>query len=115
MESAPLLNTGGIIFMGFYLFSLIGVGLAGRYASKENSMSDFYLAGRGMGVFVLFLTLYATQYSGNTMIGFSGRAYRQGFTTLVAVTFMCAIIGLYLIYAPRLYRLSKIIDYMCTT
>ena len=63
MESAPLLNTGGIIFMGFYLFSLIGVGLAGRYARKENSMSDFYLAGRGMGVFVLFLTLYATQYS----------------------------------------------------
>ena len=88
MESAPLLNTGGIIFMGFYLFSLIGVGLAGRYASKENSMSDFYLADRGMGVFVLFLTLYATQYSGNTMIGFSGRAYRQGFTTLVTVTFM---------------------------
>ena len=98
--------------MGFYLFSLIGVGLAGRYARKENSMSDFYLAGRGMGVFVLFLTLYATQYSGNTMIGFSGRAYRQGFTTLVAVTFMCAIIGLYLIYAPRLYRLSKKHNYI---
>ena len=112
MESAPLLNTGGIIFMGFYLFSLIGVGLAGRYARKENSMSDFYLAGRGMGVFVLFLTLYATQYSGNTMIGFSGRAYREGFTTLVAVTFMCAIISLYLIYAPRLYRLSKKNDYI---
>ena len=112
MESAPLLNTGGIIFMGLYLFSLIGVGLAGRLARKENSMSDFYLAGRGMGVFVLFLTLYATQYSGNTMIGFSGRAYRHGFTTLVAVTFMCAIIGLYLIYAPRLYRLSKKHDYI---
>ena len=107
MESAPLLNTGGIIFMGFYLFALIGIGLAGRLARKEDSLSDFYLAGRGMGVFVLFLTLYATQYSGNTMIGFSGRAYRSGFTTLVAVTFMSAIIGLYLIYAPRLYRLSK--------
>ena len=93
--------------MGFYLFSLIGVGLAGRLAQKEDSLSDFYLAGRGMGVFVLFLTLYATQYSGNTMIGFSGKAYRSGFTTLVAVTFMSAIIGLYLIYAPRLYRLSK--------
>ena len=112
MESAPLLNAGGIIFMGLYLFSLIGVGLVGRLARKEDSLSDFYLAGRGMGVFVLFLTLYATQYSGNTMIGFSGRAYRQGFTTLVAVTFMCAIIGLYLIYAPRLYRLSQKHNYI---
>ena len=107
MESVPLLNTGGMIFMGLYLFALIGFGLAGRLARKEDSMSDFYLAGRGMGVFVLFLTLYATQYSGNTMIGFSGKAYRSGFTTLVAVTFMSAIIGLYLIYAPRLYHLSK--------
>jgi len=70
-------------------------------------MADFYLAGRGMGVFVLFLTLYATQYSGNTLIGFSGRAYREGFTALVTVTFMTVIIGAYLIYAPKLYRLSK--------
>ena len=112
MESAPLLNTGGIIFMGFYLFSLIGVGIVGRLAREQDSMSDFYLAGRGMGMFVLFLTLYASQYSGNTMIGFSGSAYRQGFTTLVSVTFMCAIIGLYLIYAPRLYRLSKKHNYI---
>jgi len=107
MDTQPLLSTGGMICMGIYLFSLIGIGLAGRFARKENTMADFYLAGRGMGVFVLFLTLYATQYSGNTLIGFSGRAYREGFTALVTVTFMTAIIGAYLIYAPKLYRLSK--------
>ena len=107
MESMPLLNQGGIIFVFLYLFSLIGVGLLGHYSKKEDSLGDFYLAGRGMGGMVLFLTLYATQYSGNTMIGFSGRAYRQGFTALVTVTFMCAIIGLYSIYAPKLHELSK--------
>ena len=107
MESIPLLNQGGIIFVFLYLFSLIGVGLLGHYSKKEDSLGDFYLAGRGMGGMVLFLTLYATQYSGNTMIGFSGRAYRQGFTALVTVTFMCAIIGLYSIYAPKLHELSK--------
>ena len=107
MDTQPLLGTGGMICMGIYLFSLIGIGLAGRFARKENTMADFYLAGRGMGVFVLFLTLYATQYSGNTLIGFSGRAYREGFTALVTVTFMTVIIGAYLIYAPKLYRLSK--------
>jgi len=107
MDTAPLLNNDGVIFLFIYLFSLIGVGLLGYYSKKEDSLGDFYLAGRGMGGFVLFLTLYATQYSGNTMIGFSGRAYRQGFTALVTVTFMCAIIGLYFIYAPKLHDLSR--------
>jgi SSS family solute:Na+ symporter/sodium/pantothenate symporter len=107
MEMPPLLDNTGIIFIFLYLFSLIGVGLMGHFSKKENNLGDFYLAGRGMGGFVLFLTLYATQYSGNTMIGFSGRAYRQGFTALVTISFMCAIIGLYFIYAPKLHALSK--------
>ena len=107
MITTPLLDSSGILFLFFYLTSLIGVGLMGRMSKREDSLGDFYLAGRGMGGFVLFLTLYATQYSGNTMIGFSGRAYRQGFSALVTVTFMCAIIGLYFIYAPKLHRLSK--------
>ncbi|MEX1000163.1 MAG: hypothetical protein WD000_09465 [Thermodesulfobacteriota bacterium] len=72
MDSRPLLSTGGIIFMGIYLSSLILIGLLGRLKRKENSLSDFYLAGRGMGFFVLFLTLYATQYSGNTIVGYAG-------------------------------------------
>ena len=112
MDTQPLLSTSGMIYMGLYLFSLIGIGLAGRFARKENTMADFYLAGRGMGVFVLFLTLYATQYSGNTLIGFTGRAYREGFTALVTVTFMTVIIGAYLIFAPKLYRLSKEHNYI---
>ena len=107
MSPDPLLNTGGLIFMSAYLFSLIGIGLAGRLARKEDTMADFYLAGRGMGVFVLFLTLYATQYSGNTMIGFAGRAYRGGYQSLVMVIFMSSVIGAYLIYAPKLFRLAQ--------
>ena len=86
---------------------MIGIGLIGRFYRKENSLADFYLAGRGMGFFVLFLTLYATQYSGNTLIGFAGRAYRNGYTALVTVTFMCSVIGAYFIFAPRLFRLSR--------
>jgi len=107
IPSQPLLGTNGIVFMGVYLLSLIGVGFAGRVAQKEKSLADFYLAGRGMGVFVLFLTLYATQYSGNTLIGFAGKAYRTGFSSLVTVLFMSSIIGAYLLYAPKLFRLSK--------
>ncbi|MBH49603.1 MAG: sodium:pantothenate symporter [Candidatus Marinimicrobia bacterium] len=105
--NSPLVSTGGTIFIIIYLLSLIVIGLIGRYFRKEESMSDFYLAGRGMGMFVLFLTLYATQYSGNTLIGFAGKAYRNGFTALVTVTFMCSVIGAYFIFAPKLFRLSR--------
>ena len=105
--NSPLVSTGGTIFIVIYLFSLIVIGLIGRYFRKEESMSDFYLAGRGMGMIVLFLTLYATQYSGNTLIGFAGKAYRNGFAALVTVTFMCSVIGAYFIFAPKLFRLSR--------
>ena len=92
--------------MSLYLVALLLIGYAGRRARQEDSLADFYLGGRSLGVFVLFLTLYATQYSGNTLIGYAGAAYRQGFQFLVSVTFMMSIIGAYLIFAPKLHRLS---------
>ena len=107
MENIALLDTTGIIFMSVYLVSLLLIGVAGRLARKEDSLADFYLGGRGMGLFVLFLTLYATQYSGNTLIGMAGKSYRQGYAFLVSVTFMMSVIGAYLIYAPKLHLLSK--------
>ncbi len=107
MKDFALLDTTGTILMGAYLASLILIGVAGRLARKEDSLADFYLSGRGMGLFVLFLTLYATQYSGNTLIGMAGKSYRQGYAFLVSVTFMMSVIGAYLIYAPKLHLLSK--------
>jgi len=105
-EQPALLGTGGMAFMAVYLVSLIAIGVAGRMARRANTLEDHYLSGRGIGMFVMFLTLYATQYSGNTLIGFAGKAYRDGFFFLVSVTFMMSVIGAYLIYAPRLFRRS---------
>ncbi|HCK12013.1 MAG TPA: sodium:pantothenate symporter [Candidatus Latescibacteria bacterium] len=101
-----LLGATGTIFLLVYLASLILIGWAGRRARKENSLSDFYLGGRGLGTVVLFLTLYATQYSGNTLVGYAGVAYRSGFKFLVSVIFMMSIVGGYLLFAPRLQALS---------
>lgn len=107
-ETTPngLLGPGGYAVVGGYLAFLIVLGWAGFRAKKEDSLADFYLGGRGLGLMVLLLTLYATQYSGNTMLGFVGSAYRQGYQFLVAVTFMMSIVGFYLIYAPRLHYLA---------
>lgn len=109
---AALLGPGGLLFMGLYLVSLILIGIAGRLARREDSMSDFYLAGRNMGVFVLFLTLFATQYSGNTLIGFAGKAYREGYQALVLVPLMMVVVGAYLVYAPKLFLRSQRKEYI---
>lgn len=107
MNNEALLSQAGIWFLVLYLSSLILIGFAGKFASKEESLKDFYLGGGGFGVTVLFLTMYATQYSGNSLIGFAGSAYRNGWFFLVGVTFMIAIVAGYLLYAPKLYPMSK--------
>jgi len=56
VNQTPLLGTGGLIFMGLYLLSLIIIGWLGRKAQKENTLADFYLAGRGLGVFIRSLS-----------------------------------------------------------
>ncbi len=105
-ESLPF-GPGALIVVGLYVLSLLAVGALAYARRRENSLNDFFLGGRTLGLGVLLLTLYATQYSGNTLLGFSGAAYREGFSFLVSVHFMTAIIIAYLIFAPRLYRLSR--------
>lgn len=107
MNNDALLTESGIWFLVIYLLSLVAIGFAGKFASKEETLKDFYLGGNGFGVGVLFLTMYATQYSGNSLIGFAGSAYRNGWFFLVGVTFMITIVAGYLLYAPKLYPISK--------
>ena len=100
-------GSGAWIFFGCYLASLLFLGLLGRKARKEDSMQDFYLAGRGFNFVVLFLTLYATQYSGNTVFGVAGATYRLGFSWLISVHYMMAIIVFYQTFAFKLHTLAS--------
>ncbi|MBH97781.1 MAG: hypothetical protein CMM56_04935 [Rhodospirillaceae bacterium] len=106
---------GAWAFITLYIASLLLLGFAGRAARKENTLQDFYLAGRGFGFIVLLLTLYATQYSGNTFFGVAGATYRVGFGWLIAVHYMLAMIVFYLAFAPKLHRLSKVKGYVTPT
>ncbi|MBF0274546.1 MAG: sodium:solute symporter family protein [Nitrospinae bacterium] len=112
MTGSGILSTYGIIFMGVYLLLLVAIGFWGKMAMKEGSMADYYLAGRNMGLVVLLLTLYATQYSGNTLIGFAGNSYREGYRFLVSVVAMMSVIGGFFIFAPKLFRLSREKEYI---
>ncbi|MEM6916949.1 MAG: hypothetical protein AAF491_10320, partial [Verrucomicrobiota bacterium] len=110
-EALPF-GTGSLTFIALYLLSLIGIGWLGGRASEEKSLRDFYLGGRGVGFLVLWLTLFATQYSGNTIIGFTGKSAQIGFAWLTAVQFMIAIVVSYGLFAPRLHRLAKKHDFI---
>ena len=98
---------GAWLFISAYLCSLILIGWVGYNARREDTLQDFYLAGRGFGLVVLVLTLYATQYSGNSVFGVAGATYRLGFGWLISVHYMLAIIVFYLAFAPKLQPLAR--------
>ena len=106
------LGSSALVVMAVYLGLLLALGLAGRMSRRESSLRDFYLGGSALGLTVLFLTLFATQYSGNTLLGFAGRSYRQGGTYVVSITGMILVITAFTIYAPRLFRLSRRFGYI---
>ncbi len=90
-----------------YLLILISVGYLTHRHNHSADLDNFYLAGRNLGGFVLLLTLYATQYSGNTLLGYPGEAFQLGFAWVMSVGFMMAIIVVYLLFAPQLQRIAK--------
>lgn len=112
--SAPVLDlgNGALGVMAVYLVVVLALGWLGRMRMRERSLRDFYLGGSTFGLMVLFLTLFATQYSGNTLLGFAGRSYQQGATYIVSVTFMILVVTIYMVYAPRLFRLSRRFGYI---
>ncbi len=92
----------GAIGLAVYLLLLVLVAEVARRARRDRSPADHFLAGRGLGGFVLLLTLYATAYSGNSLLGYPGEAYRRGFSWIMSVGFMLAIIVAFHLLVPRL-------------
>lgn len=90
------------------------------YKNQQNagSMEGYFLGNRGVGTIVLAFSLLATQYSGNSMIGYTAKVYRSGFGQLVYPVFMVAIVVGYMLFIPRLYVLAKknryitVVDYL---
>tara|TARA_B100000678_G_scaffold132585_1_gene110763 strand:- start:464 stop:1945 length:1482 start_codon:yes stop_codon:yes gene_type:complete len=115
MNNFQAFDQTALIFIGIYLSTLIIIGFFGYHARQENTLKDFYLAGNGFGLVVISLTFYATQYSGNTLFGYSGMTYRIGYAWIMCVHFMTAIVACYLIFAPKLYKRARQYNYITPT
>jgi Na+/proline symporter len=92
----------GLWALAGYVLILLVVAEVARRARADLTPSDHFLAGRHLGVFVLFLTLYATTYSGNSLLGYPGEAYRRGFSWIMATGFMMSIVLVFHAVVPRL-------------
>ena len=102
-----IISSGPLYFVAAYFGILLLIGWIARRHRQSHSLSDYYLSGRNMGLWVLMLSLFATQYSGNTLFGFTGQAYRTGLTCLAILHSMIAVVAGYLLFAPQLQRLSR--------
>jgi len=100
------LGTLGVVAVVAFLAGLAALGDRARRARRDLSPADHFLAGRELGVLVLFFTLYATQYSGNSLLGFPGEAYRRGYVWVMSAGFMIAVVSAYLTFVPRLRPLA---------
>ncbi len=92
----------GLVALGLYLIALVTVAEVARRARLDRTPADHFLAARHLGTFVLFLTLYATAYSGNSLLGYPGEAYRRGFSWIMATGFMMAIVVVFHALVPKL-------------
>jgi len=103
---------GPIVTLIISLVILLCVGWYSFKKKQSESMEDYFLASRTVGPMVVALSLFATQYSGNSMIGYTARAYRIGFQQLVFPIFMVMIPVAYMLFIPRLYVLAHKRKYM---
>jgi len=96
----------GVAGLAVYVLLLLVVAEAARRARRSLAPADHFLANRELGTFVLFLTLYATAYSGNSLLGYPGEAYRRGFSWIMATGFMMSIAVVFHALVPGLRRVA---------
>lgn len=105
-------GTEALLFAGLLLLALIGIALYASHRERARFLGrdpreEHELGGRNLSLVVLLGTLYASQYSGNSFVGFTGKAARDGYWFLGSMIFMQAVIVFYLLFAPRLFALSR--------
>lgn len=66
-----------LIVIACYLLLLLSLGVVSARFAKQTT-SDFFLAGRSIGPFLLFMSLFGTTMTAFALVGSSGEAYERG-------------------------------------
>lgn len=66
--------------VGIYVAIVLAVGIAAARRSAKDP-AEYFLAGRGLGTFVLFMALFGTNCTAFVLVGVPGQAYANGIAT----------------------------------
>jgi sodium/proline symporter len=96
-------------FIG-YLILIVLVGLlAARFSSR--GISNFFIGGRQMNMFVVAISAVVSGRSAWLLLGLTGMAYTMGISALwAAAGYIVAEFFLFFFYAPRIRRFSERLD-----
>jgi SSS family transporter len=110
------MSTETIIFIGvaIYMALMIGVGL---YSSKKtHSATEFMVAGRGLPLGLLSMTVIATWFGGSTIMGSAGAAYDYGMFGVIEDPWGGALalllVGFFFARTFRRLRIITVADFM---
>ncbi len=109
-----MIGTTGIVLtvITVYLLITLLLGVYGYKISKK-SVSDYFLADRKIGTFVMFFTLASTNFSAFTFLGFSGSAYQMGYSFYGVMAFGTSFMALsFYIIGRKVRKLGVENDYV---
>ena len=96
-----------IIVITLYFVSVLTIGFITRTRWKATP-DEYFLAGRGLGTFVLLGTMTATNFSAFTVFGASGAGYRDGYAFFPIVGFGTGFMALtFWIVGKRIWQVGK--------
>ena len=72
-----------LVVVGLYWAYCVYWGIKGHLQAK--TASDYFLAGRGISIWVFILAATATSFSGWTFMGHPGLIYRDGFPLCICI------------------------------
>ncbi|QQR55006.1 sodium:solute symporter family protein [Candidatus Peregrinibacteria bacterium] len=100
-----------LVILGYFLV----IGLIGAYSHRflKKTAEDYFLGGRATKTLVLLFTMAATNFSAVTIYGFSGTAYRQGYSFFPIMAFGTGFMALtFYFIGRRVWELGKEKGYM---
>lgn len=101
------------LFAG-YLLATVLVGL--RFVKKQESMKDYFLAGKSMGSLIVGLSVIAAMFSGISYLAIPAEIYKNGFAfawgmlTFFIITPFVTIVMLPLFYQSRFYTAYQYLE-----
>jgi len=93
--------------LAIYFLVVLAIGIFARRRSAQGA-EEYFLAGRGLGTFILLCTLAATNFSAFTVFGCSGAGYRDGLAFFPVMAFGTGFMALtFWLVGRKVWQLGK--------